>query len=372
VVASHRIRVGVIGANPERGWALTAHIPALKALPQYEITAVSSTRRDSAQQVATKFRIGAAFDSHEALVNHADVDLVVVTVRVPMHWELVSAALLARKNVYCEWPLGNGLAEAQAMAALAKSQRVRAFVGLQARFSPAVRYMRRLVSEGFVGRVLSTSIVASGMAWGGAHDVDSAYLNDKRNGATLLSIPFAHTIDALSWVLGEMRQGVAFIANQVTETTDLQTGSVAPKSAEDQLIVAGALQSGATVCVHYRGGRSRGTQFVWEINGTEGDLLLTAPNGHLQLSEPELSGARGSERALQPMPVPDEYRWVPVAVLPGPQFNVAQAYVRLAEDLRTGTREVATFDHAVDRHRMLEAVRAAAMSGRRASFDFNG
>ena len=36
------IRVGIIGANPERSWALRAHIPALAALPQYTLQAVST------------------------------------------------------------------------------------------------------------------------------------------------------------------------------------------------------------------------------------------------------------------------------------------------------------------------------------------
>ncbi len=40
-----RIRVGIIGANPDRGWAAQAHIPALKSLPDdFEITALSTSR----------------------------------------------------------------------------------------------------------------------------------------------------------------------------------------------------------------------------------------------------------------------------------------------------------------------------------------
>jgi predicted dehydrogenase len=44
--------------------------------------------------------------------------VVAVTVKVPHHRELVSAALAVGKAVYCEWPLGRDLADAQAMAAL--------------------------------------------------------------------------------------------------------------------------------------------------------------------------------------------------------------------------------------------------------------
>jgi len=40
---SSKIRVGIVGANPSRGFASIAHIPALQALPEFEITAVCTT-----------------------------------------------------------------------------------------------------------------------------------------------------------------------------------------------------------------------------------------------------------------------------------------------------------------------------------------
>ena len=37
-----RLGVGIIGVSPARGWAAEAHIPALRALPNYEIHALSA------------------------------------------------------------------------------------------------------------------------------------------------------------------------------------------------------------------------------------------------------------------------------------------------------------------------------------------
>jgi predicted dehydrogenase len=59
-----------------------------------------------------------AFDNHQELVNSSAVDVVAVTVKVSYHLELATAALDAGKAVYCEWPLGNGLKEAETLAAL--------------------------------------------------------------------------------------------------------------------------------------------------------------------------------------------------------------------------------------------------------------
>src|ERR1700674_2745056 len=121
--APKRIRVGIIGANPDRGWAAQAHIPALKSLADdFEITALSTTRRESADAAGQLFGVPVAFDNHEKLVSSPSVDVVAITVKVPYHLELATAALDAGKAVYCEWPLGNGLKEAETLAALANQR----------------------------------------------------------------------------------------------------------------------------------------------------------------------------------------------------------------------------------------------------------
>src|SRR3954467_10536020 len=113
---TRKIRVSIIGANPDRGWAAQAHIPALRSLSDdFEITALSTSRRESADAAGELFGVPLAFDNHQELVNSPAVDVVAVTVRVPYHLELATAALEAGKAVYCEWPLGNGLREADAL-----------------------------------------------------------------------------------------------------------------------------------------------------------------------------------------------------------------------------------------------------------------
>ncbi|WP_156028207.1 hypothetical protein [Candidatus Solirubrobacter pratensis] len=50
-----RIRVGIIGANPDRGWAAQAHIPALTSLSDdFEITALSTSRREARERISAR------------------------------------------------------------------------------------------------------------------------------------------------------------------------------------------------------------------------------------------------------------------------------------------------------------------------------
>jgi predicted dehydrogenase len=357
------IRVGIIGANPDRGWAAEAHIPALRSLPNdFEITALSTSRRESAEAAGKRFGVSLAFDNHEDLVNSAEVDVVAITVKVPHHLELATAALNAGKAVYCEWPLGNGSKEAENLAALAKKKGVLAVAGLQARAAPPVAYVRDLIDQGYVGEVLSTTLIGSGMGWGPTVEPYNVYTNDKKNGATMLSIPLGHTADALCYCLGEVRELSATMTVRRKSFTNAKTDETKPRTVEDQVAVTGVLKGGAVFSIHYRGGYSRGTNLLWEINGTEGDLQLTAAGGHAQIFEMTLMGGKGAQSSLEVLPVPQQYRWSP---LQGPGTNVAQAYARFARDYREGTHLCARFDDAVTRHRMLDAIETAAATGER-------
>src|SRR5437667_309481 len=250
-----RIRVGIIGANPDRGWAAVAHIPALKSLSHdFEITALSTSRRESADAASRLFGVPVAFDNHRDLVNRADVAVVAITVTVPYHLELETAAL------------------------------------------------------------------------------------------------------------GEVRELSATMTVRRKSFAIAGTGESKPMTAEDQVLVSGLLESGATFSIHYRGGVSRGTNLLWEINGTEGDLQLTAAGGQAQIFEMTVRGGKGAQSSLEVLPVPEQYRWSPQQ---GPFTNVAQAYARFARDYREGTHFCPTFDDAVTRHRMLNAIERAAATGQR-------
>ena len=66
--AGGKIRVGIVGANAERGFASIAHIPALKALPDFEIVAVCTTRQASAEAAAKHYGARLAFADPVQLV----------------------------------------------------------------------------------------------------------------------------------------------------------------------------------------------------------------------------------------------------------------------------------------------------------------
>ena len=359
--------VGIIGVNPVRGWAATAHIPALRALPTYEIRALSGHSAKSAREAGEVFGVSAVFSDHQQLVSQPDIDVVAVTVKVPHHRELVSAALAAGKAVYCEWPLGRDLDDARAMAALAAKQGVRTIVGLQARQAPAIEFVQELLRDGYVGEVLSTTMVGLSIP-GDVVGQPNAYMLDKTNGANVLTIAVGHSLDVLNYVLGEFADLSAVSSLRRPRITVEETGEQILKTAADQVAVIGTLTSGATASVHVREAVAGGTRFLWEINGTDGTLRITADEAQPQIFPLTVSGAHGrSEPAELAVPAALTQKWPALTSLEGtPAYNVGRAYAAFAADIENGTHTVPDFADAVRRHEVIAAIERSAASGERA------
>lgn len=354
-----RIRVGFFGLNPDSHWAATAHIPALKHLENdFVVNGVANSTYASAKKTAEALNIPYAFESAKALAESDAIDLVTVTVKVPHHFELVKTALNAGKHVYCEWPLGNGLKEAEELAELAEKKGVVAAVGTQMRTAPEVRHLQRLIAEGYIGKVLSTTLTGHGGNWGDETIDDYYYLFDKANGATMLTIPLAHTMAGMIDVLGDFKDISAKMVNLRSTVRVADTGETRPKTAEDQIMVHGTMQSGAAFSIHYKGGLSKGTNLLWEINGTKGDIQVTGGMGHGQMVQLTVQGAADGDDTMQPLMPPKEmYENLPDSSIPR---NVAGIYALVAEDIKTGSRKAPSFKDAVRLHKIIDKIENSA------------
>jgi predicted dehydrogenase len=371
-----KLRVGIVGANPDRGWGTTVHVPALRALPEeFEISAVCTTRQDSAEETARRFGVARAYGDYRDLVRDPDVDIVAICVKAPSHLGPVMAALEAGKHVYCEWPLAVDAAEARDMLALAERKGVRHIVGLQARGSPVFRRVRDLVGNGYLGRVVSANLHVA-ISGGGPirADVAGAYTASRASGATTMTIHGGHSLDAFCFCLGEFRTLFGTVATQFTETTIAETGETIPKDAPDQVVVNGVLENGAVASVHINGGTLAGHGIVFRIHGSEGTLIVRHDGQFgVQMAEVSLWGARAGE-ALSELTIPADYHALPRGDLSPSSYNVAHLYRQLAEGIRGGADvgpgfDMAPgFDLALKRHLLLEAIDRSSATGERIRF----
>lgn len=298
------------------------------------------------------------FDDPRQLIAHPGVDLVVVAVKVPDHHDLVTQGLAAGKMVFSEWPLGVDLAEAEELRGRAAAAGVATVIGLQARFDPVIIHVRDLVRDGYIGDVLATNLVGSGQAWGPTTDPAHVYAYDRSNGVTPLSVSVGHALDALTYALGDLDSVTATLGVGHREIRVLGSEPIR-STTPDQVAVTGALKRGAVVSIFYRGGLSRAGDLRWEINGTDGDMLVTspAPNGNVQATELVLAGGHGTDTQVQQLAVPDD---VAGSGLHIPARNVARLYTAFARDLAEGTAIAPSFADAVRLHAVVDRIAGGA------------
>lgn len=349
------LRVGVIGANPNHGWAKDSHIPALRSLSNVRLAAVATTSRASADAAASAFDVPAAYDDPMALIAASDVDIVSVCVRVPYHRELVLAALAAEKHVYCEWPLGCDHAEATEMAAAARPGASHVAIGLQAHMNPPAHRAAELIATGAIGRPLTARIYSSTAGFAPHLPATQTYLNKIESGANVITILGGHTLDLAMLVLGGIETLNALTTLQHPTVTLTDTGEQIRRTAPDHLLIQARMINGCALAVEVAGARAPDTPFMFEVVGTEGKLSLTG--GH----------PYGFQAGRLILHLNGERQWVdePSATLPAAAVNVSVMYRVLAGDILSAEHTAPDFDDAVRLTRLIDDIVQSADTGHR-------
>ena len=364
-----KIRLGLIGASVRGTWSSRSHLPAVQASAEVELTAVCTTRADSAEAARQAYGARLAFDDWRKMVASPEIDAVAVVVRVPSHYEPTKAALEAGKHVYCEWPLGRTTAEAVELAALAERNGLVTAVGLQARVNPAVMYMKEQVEAGFVGDIMAVhvSMIRDGVLTRPSH---RTWQRDAALGANTLTIANGHTIDAMRFVTGDFARLSAVVATQAKQWLDTGTNTWLDVTAPDNIMISGWLKNGAVVSSHVGAVPFAGSGYRMEIYGREGTLVASGEDSP-QLSEVVLHGAQGKD-TLAPMPVPQRFTVASPETPAGEAGNVGQMYALFARairggGIRGGEARLPDFATAVELHRLVDAIKQASDEGREVS-----
>ncbi|KAH8124566.1 hypothetical protein FP744_10006351 [Trichoderma asperellum] len=295
------IRVGIIGLGAiEPGlvaagaWAASALLPSFLSSPHYELVAVCNSTVESARRSIEFHKLGStvkAYGNPEDIANDPNVDLVAVSINVGKHYAVAKPALLAKKQVFVEWPLGANTTEAEELTKLAKDANLKTIIGTQFLADPAFAKVKELVDSGAIGKITSTEAQLSPNygppdVWG----FDATYYLDLKSGGNEFHIAMAHFLAGFLHVLGDFATVKASFLTQypTVKLLDTKTGQIVdpayPRKAPDHMFVQGVLNNGAIASVNYR----RNPQLVgkptrWVITGTEGEIEFTVDGPMLQM-----------------------------------------------------------------------------------------
>ncbi|KAJ6092403.1 hypothetical protein N7467_004372 [Penicillium canescens] len=288
------IHIGIIGLSPG-AWAANAHLPYLQSPEsKFKIVAVCNSSVESAAKSAKELRLPGGVRTYgnvQDIADDKDIDLVVCATRVDRHYKSILPSLKAGKDVFVEWPLGASLKEAKELLDVAKENNVKlTAVGLQGRFDAIVETLKGVLTEGRIGKVLSTTITSQGLIAGQTELESQTYLVDRESGGSLLSIPALHLLDTVQEVLGEFSNFQSLLSNQRPVVKIVKAdGSVAKENVEkttpDHVMIQGSLKSGAVFSATIRGGSPfKGSPGLeWRIYGEKGEIKITGPSAFIEI-----------------------------------------------------------------------------------------
>jgi len=362
---AEKVRLGLIGASVGGTWSARSHLPAARASADVELTAVCTTRAESAEAARQAYGARLAFDDWKKMVASPEIDAVAVVVRVPSHYQPAKAALEAGKHVYCEWPLGRTTEEAVELAQLARTRGLVTAVGLQARVNPAIMHLQGLVEAGYVGDIMAVhvSLMREGVLSRPSH---RTWQRDASLGANTLTIANGHTVDAMRFVTGDFVSLSAVVATQAKQWLDTGSNTWLDVTSPDNIVIAGDLENGAVASVHIGAIPYAGSGYRMEIYGREGTLVASGEDSP-QLGEVTLHGAKGGNK-LEPIPVPTRFSLATPGTPAGEAFNVGQMYALFAEAIGNGGDDrLPDFHAAVELHRLIDCIKQASDDGRAAT-----
>ena len=353
------LRVGIIGASAERGWAKVAHVPAVQTLEGLELAAVVTRDQAAADKAAKAFGAQVGYGDPGQLFADPHIDIVTVAVNVPAHRELLLGAIAAGKHIYCEYPLGRDRSESEALATAARAAGVRVAIGLQTRSNPALQKARALIGSGAIGRVLSARIMSTTMAFGPTVEAAMEFAETSESGVTLPTIQGAHTLDTAIALLGELDEASGLASTQYAEVAVEANGGRTQqrRTTPDHLLVQARLVQGAPLSIEVVGGRPPDdTPFRLAVTGATHELVLEggAPRGFQS----------GRLRLLidgEAVPVEEGE----AASLPDEAANVGFVYAALRNDILHGTTTATGFEHAVRVAKLVEDLLQSSRTGAR-------
>lgn len=143
-----KIKLGVIGT----GRIGKVHIATLvQSVPEAEVTAVADVNLASAKELAAQYNISFVSDNHAEIINHPDVDAVVICSPTDTHAKYIVEAAQAGKHIFCEKPVDLSLDVIQNAISEVEKAGVKLMVGFNRRFDPNFMKVHDMVKAGKVG-----------------------------------------------------------------------------------------------------------------------------------------------------------------------------------------------------------------------------
>lgn len=348
------VRVAIIGT----GIGAAVHIPVFRQLEDTEIVALGSRRIERARELAARHRIELPSDDYREIVDHPDVDAVVIATPPYLHHTIAIAAIEAGKHVLCEKPMARNLAEARDMVNLARTANVAAVVNHEYRYMPARRHVKTMIEEGYIGEPQSASIVVYRSSLADPHGRPFSWLMEREKAGGMLAASGSHYIDLLRWWFGDIKAVAGLTATMVPQRHLPDSSEMAHVDADDNFALMLRFHNGAIATIHVCATAATDAGEEITLSGSKGMILLQGDGA--------LWGARSQDAGLYEIDVPRfGSRKLPEFshILARPTALLAMDWIQA---IRTSEmpKHVPTFDDGARVQEIIDGVHRSSAQGR--------
>jgi len=292
------IGVGVLGY----AFMGKAHTNAYKKMPYIfwpppaipKLVAICGRSEEKVSEAARRYGYAKYYTDWRKLVRDPEVQLLDNGAPNNLHEEPCVEAAENGKHILCEKPLARTAREAKRMLEAVKKARVKAMVGFNYRFVPAIRVARKLIEEGAIGRIYHFHAKYL-QEWIMDPNFPLVWRLDKKiAGSGALGDLGAHVIDLAHHLVGDLKSLCAFTRTFVDRRPLLEdpkkTGKVEVDDAFEAIVEFKNGAIGSISCSRFAAGRKN--YQVIEIYGSKGSVVfnlekLNELKVHLRDHEPK-------------------------------------------------------------------------------------
>jgi|GEM_PF-2040303 predicted dehydrogenase len=353
----NNIRAAVIGL----AWG-QMHLDALRRVKNLDIVAVCDSDAERAKLIAKNAGIKHFFADANEVLRREDVDLVTIATPPAAQYEIAHNALLAKKAVLCETPVGLHSQDAEKLWKTAQQRKMTSAVAFQTRYLPSYAYAQELIAEEYLGKFLRATItfqMAQPWGLGGSPSEPSNWAADDKRGGGVMRNVAVHFIDALQWWFGPVQ---AVMADRETLFSEVRRPVQVGRETKIEKFTATADDT-FTAMLKFENG---GTAILNFITGARQDtpwsITLVGSRATLQITSGALSGKRDTERDFGQLQIPRRLE------LPDrPREPLMWALTELVTDLTKqlrgeewSGRQPPTFQDAARAYRVMEAIQRSS------------
>lgn len=265
------LKIAIVGC----GVIAPAHIESFMLDGDVEVALLCDIVPSKAQELSERYKTGRAVSDPREVFADPSIDAVSICTPHYNHHSLSKEALAAGKDVIVEKPVANSREALEDLKKTIAAYPLRIFASVfQHRYNPVFSLLKKLVSDGALGRVVSAAVTHRCTrseeyyrhdSWRGTKDLE--------RGGVLIN-QAVHYLDLFQWIMGGVDRVRAFSGN-LTHRGIIET--------EDAIVGAVRFKNGAFGTIEATSSSIQGWDTRLCITGTAG--FVSVNGGHVEHME---------------------------------------------------------------------------------------